>query len=91
VNKLKLDVVLALVEAAHNIILGNVPLTSHQMESLRQHKKELYKLVSKKTKNPQKILILQKGDGLLSSILSPLASVLGGLFGGGRANSKSRA
>ena len=79
------ELILALAEAAKNIILGNVPLTASQSRELRMRANQLRELAKKRTSKKRRLeLLSQNGAGLLSSLLAPLASLLGGVFGGGR-------
>jgi len=66
-------------ECAKNIIKGNVPLTSGQMNRLRRERNNIRSLALKKTSVKKKKRILQKG-GLLGAILPPIISVLGSLL-----------
>jgi hypothetical protein len=82
VGKLRGDVVDSLVELAENIIIGNVPLTKAQYDALSKHKELLDNFTSNGRSVGQRVRVLQEGDGLLTSLLGPLANILGGLFGG---------
>ena len=75
------DLIDCLCDCAHNILKGNVPLTSRHKQKLRRHKKALRDLTKRKTSLASKRKIVQKG-GFLSVLLSALAPVLGGLIGG---------
>jgi hypothetical protein len=84
----KKDLVLALVECAKNIILGNVRLTERQIAALRRHRKDIEELVKTKTGLVKRKTLLQKG-GFLGMLIKPIVGLLGnllggGLFGGGR-------
>ena len=65
------DTLLAPVECAKNIIIGNVTLNESQLRYMRRHKQELRHLVEKGTPDVDRVRILQKG-GFLMSILTPL-------------------
>lgn len=75
------DLILALVECARNVLLGNVHLTTAQLNSLRRHRRAIEDLTNSRTSVRQKKLILQRG-GFLGLLLKPLASLLGGVLGG---------
>ena len=83
INQAKKDLIMALVECAKNIILGNVKLTNSQYNALRQHRTDINKLVLSKTLINERKIILQKG-GFLPLLIKPLLSLFGGLLGGGR-------
>ena len=79
------ELLFTLAEAAKNIIIGNVPLTSAQSTELRSRANQLRELARKRTSKKRRVeLWSQDGAGLLSSLLAPLASLLGGVFGGER-------
>ena len=75
------DLVLALVECARNVILGNVRLTPAQLVAIRRHKRGIEALVKPKTTLARRRRILQEG-GFLGVLIKPLISVLGGILGG---------
>ena len=75
------DLVLALVECAKNIILGNVRLTITQLSALGRHKENIRKLARAKTSLKEKRAIIQTG-GFISLLLKPLLGLLGGVLGG---------
>ena len=78
------ELLLALAEAANNIIIGNVPLTAAQSQELRVRANELRELAKKSTSKRRRVQLLsQKGAGLLSALLGPVAKLLGGVLGGG--------
>lgn len=63
-------------ECALNILLGNVPLKSHEKTRLRKHADVLRKLADKTKRNKKKI-ILQKGRGcFLPSLLLPVVTTV---------------
>jgi hypothetical protein len=69
-------------QVAKNTINGNIPLSLHQKQRLRRHKRTLRALSLKRSslKNKRKLLI-QKGGALLPLILGPiLSAVAGSLF-----------
>ena len=77
---LRRDTILALVECVKNIIIRNVPLSDHQLSRLRQHERELKELVRSKTSRNRRVQILQSGNGILTAIIAPIASLIGGLI-----------
>ena len=69
-----------LCECCLNMIKGNVKLNKAQKSRLLRQRKYLRKFMLKKTSLAKKRKIVQKG-GFLGAILSPIISILGGLFG----------
>jgi hypothetical protein len=76
------DLVLALVECAKNIILGNVRLTPSQLNELRGHRQDIEALVRGSSSLTHRKRILQKG-GFLGMLVKPILGLLGGILGGG--------
>ena len=76
------DFVLALVEIAKNIIIGNVRMSQAQLDSLSRYREDIRKLVKKKTSLSEKVAIVQTG-GFIGLLLKPLLGVLGGILGAG--------
>lgn len=75
------DEILALCEGSLNIFNGNVRLTSKQEKTLSTHKCALRKLVNKSLSPViKKRFLLQKGNGLLSPLLSILSPILSSIF-----------
>ena len=68
-------------ECALNVLKGNVPLSKVQLNKLRRQKQNLRQLTQKKLSLRKKKKILQKG-GFLGTLLTPVLSLLGGLFSG---------
>ena len=66
-------------ECSKNVLYGNVPLTSRQKAHLRSKRQDLRALATTKTSLRKKRKIIQKG-GLLSALLPPLLTLLGGLL-----------
>ena len=75
------DFVLALVECAKNIILGNVQLTLTQLNDLGQHRENIRKLARVRTPLREKREIIQTG-GFIGLLLKPLLGLLGNVLGG---------
>ena len=83
IRKYDNDLICSLSECCHNVLKGNVPLTSTQKVKLRRHKNNLRKLSTKKTSIKAKKKILQRG-GFLGALITPIFIVLGSLFNGAR-------
>lgn len=69
------DLIKCLCECAHNILKGNVHLSSIQKTKLKRHKQRLRALENKQTKIKKKRTILQSG-GFLPAILAPLIGTI---------------
>jgi hypothetical protein len=74
-DSLSQDLVLALIEIARNIIIGNVPISETQFNQLRRNKKDLHELIRKNTSFKKQKKILQKGNGLMGDIIDPVLSL----------------
>ena len=73
------DLVHAICECAHNVLKGNVPLTTRQKRNLRKYKNKLRNLTKKRTSIKKKKLILQSG-GFLPLLLGPALGFLTNLL-----------
>ena len=67
-------------ECAKNVLRGHVPLTKRQLARLRQYKRSMHTLATKKPSLKSKRRVLQKG-GFIGALLAPVLSFLGGLIG----------
>lgn len=65
------DLLQCLSECAHNVILGNVPLTTSQKAQLTKYKRQLRNVANKKTALKKKVKLVQTG-GFLPALLAPL-------------------
>lgn len=65
------DLVHCLCECAHNILKGNVRLSSAQKAKLSRYKQDLRSISNKTTSQKRKQQVLQKG-GFLPALLAPL-------------------
>ena len=74
------ELVRTLCECCHNVLKGNVNITSAQKRRLRRHKTSLRTLTRKKLSLKRRKQILQKG-GFIGALLSPILSVLKGVLG----------
>lgn len=85
------ELIFTLVDLAKMIIRGDITLTPLQLSTVRRHKANFKKLVSKSTGVRGKRNVIQKG-GFLPALLGPvlklglplLGNLLGGVLGGGR-------
>lgn len=77
------NVIRVLHEILHNLLVGNIPLTGKQLNSLAKHKKQLRKIhhscsKSKCIKKTRKIFIKQSGNNpILLAVLRIGAGILG--------------
>ena len=68
-------------DCIHNILQGNVPLSSNEKQKLNAKKTVLRRLANRKTKALQrKRLLVQHGNGFLNSVLGPVLGALGNIF-----------
>lgn len=68
-------------EVGLNVLKGNVSVTPTQKRRLARHKGDLRRITKKGVSVQSKKRILQKG-GFLGALLTPLATILGSIFGG---------
>ncbi len=66
------DLVQCFSECAHNVLKGNVTLTTPQKTKLKRYRAHLHSLAKKQTPIKQKKKLLQTG-GFLPALLAPLA------------------
>ena len=76
IRKCDNDLICSLSECCHNVLKGNVPLTSAQNIKLSRHKHNLRKLSTKKTSIKARKKILQRG-AFIGDLITPILSVLG--------------
>ena len=67
-------------DCAHNVLKGNVPLSSKQISVLRRHRKKLERLANPKLKSKRRYLI--QNGGVLPALLGPLLTVGSTLLSG---------
>ena len=65
------DLMDCLCECSHNILIGNVPMTTAQKAKLTPYKEDLRAVAKKSTSQKEKKEIIQKG-GFLPALLAPL-------------------
>ena len=80
-NKMDNEFVCCISECARNVLKVQVPLSSSHKQKLSRWKRMLRQMSAKKTSYKKKRKIIQTG-GFLGSLLRPIISILGGLFGG---------
>ena len=74
------DLITCLCEISHNILKGNVPITTTQKKSLHRYKDTLRQLSSRQnTTLSKKKTLLQKGE-FLGTLLAPIIGLLGNLL-----------
>lgn len=74
------DLIKSITECSHNVLKGNVPLTSSQKKRLARYKQSLRNLSKKSTSIKHKKKIIQQG-GFIGALLRPIVSVLGQIIG----------
>lgn len=65
----------SLCECAHNVLKGNVPLTTKQFKHLKRYHKQLKTVSRKKTSLKSKRKTFQSG-GFLGALIAPIAKLL---------------
>ena len=66
-------------ECCHNVLKGNVPLTTVQKRRLQHHKTTLRELTKKRLSVKRRKQLLQKG-GFIGALLGPVLNVLRGIL-----------
>ena len=79
-EKASSELIGCLCDCAHNVLQGNVEISHHHEQKLKQHKTKLQKLADRKVTLKTKQRIIQKG-GFLPILLSALAPVISGVLG----------
>ena len=79
-DKASPELIHCLCDWANNILQGNVTLSRHYKQKLRQHKTKLKKLANRKVALKTKKQLVQTG-GFLPLLLSALAPVIHGVVG----------
>ena len=75
------SLITSICECALSLLKGVIPLTPHQKRRLTWYKTHLRRLASKKVSQKRKKQFLNhKGGNLLTALLPPVLSVLGGLL-----------
>jgi hypothetical protein len=77
------DFITCVSECCKNLFKGKVRLTPSQKRNLSRRIQLMRQVVLKSTPLYKKRKIIQKG-GFLGALLAPLASLIGGLFSGGK-------
>lgn len=76
------EIIDVICECAHNLINNNLKLTTNQKKKLKHHKKALLLLDNKKTSITKKKKALQKGNGLITALLSvAIPAIIGAIAG----------
>jgi hypothetical protein len=74
------ELVRLLCECCHNVLKGNVPLSTTQKRRLHRYKDSLRELTRKRLSIKRRKAILQQG-GFLGNLLAPIVTVLKGFLG----------
>ena len=70
----------AVCECADNVLAGRVPLTSEQKRRLKRHKAAIKRLANTRISWRKKRISLQRGGGLLTTLLGVAVPALISLF-----------
>ena len=79
-NKASPELIPCICECVHNILQGNVQISSQQKRKLNKYKTKLRQLANKKISLKKKKKVIQTG-GFLPLILGALAPILGSVIG----------
>ena len=70
------DLILALCEVIHNVLIGTVKLTPEEIKRLKRYNRTLVDITNKKTPLLKKKLLLKQHGGFLMTLLPPALAVL---------------
>ena len=73
------DLIIALDEAIHNVLMDVVPLNRKQFKKLKKQKNNIYRINDKKSLKTKKQLLIQKG-GFLQTLIPPVLALLASLL-----------
>jgi len=76
------DLIKCICECSHNLLRGNISVSSKQKSKLKRHKKALRDIAKKKVRLKRKRKIIQTGGflaPLLSAVVPAIMSLLGGV------------
>ena len=74
------DLILALCEVIHNVLVGNVKLTPDEIGRLKRYKRTLVNIIDKKTSVKKKKVLIKQHGGFLMTLLPPALSVLASIL-----------
>jgi len=74
------DLILCLCECALNVLNGNVPLKTHEVDKLDKYKGQFRKLAAQKTPNAKRRKLLVQKGGFLPALLMPILGIAGQLL-----------
>jgi hypothetical protein len=74
------DIIRALCDMCLNVLRGNVPLTTSQMQRLKRHKQTLRSMATRRIPLITKRKLIRQRGGFLPLLLPIIASAVGGLL-----------
>ena len=74
------DLILALCEVIHNVLIGSVKLKPAEIKKLRRYRHTLAKLTKKSTPVKQKKILINQQGGFLLTLLPPAIALLSTLL-----------
>ena len=80
IDKSEKDLILALCEVIHNVLIGNVKLSKSRLQKLKRYNKVLYRVAKKSTSLKEKKRLLVQRGGFLTTLLPPAIAVLASIL-----------
>ncbi len=75
------SLILCICECIHNLLRGNLRISSAKKQQLKKHTNILREIADRKTKVDKKRALLVQNGGFLPALLAPVLTVAGGLIG----------
>ena len=75
------DLILALCEVIHNVLVGTVKLKPDQIKQLKRYHRTLVNITDKKTSVNKKKRLMKQHGGFLMTLLPPALAVLAAVLG----------
>ncbi len=75
------SLILCICECIHNLLRGNLKLSSAKKQELKKHARILRQIADRKTKVDKKRALLVQNGGFLPALLAPALAVAGSLVG----------
>ncbi len=76
------ELIACICECCHNILKGNIKLSSKQRKLLCRHRNPIRALASRKLSLKKKRQLLVQKGGFLPAVLGPIIAAISGLVGG---------
>ena len=80
INNATLDLILALTEVIHNVLVGTVKLTPAQIKRLHKYHRTLIEITKKSTPLKKKKALITQHGGFLLTLLPPALAVLSAII-----------